>query len=256
MPKPLIGSTISQAEINQRSRESRRRLQNLEALLVPGIRATRSWVNRRPHYFSPANPAPLLSVTAVSSEDSTESKRADRNSARTEAIMSKPGGVRFRAEETPTPKRISRRVVTLGLIASAAAEGVLGGAVSRPSLAAASIPELAARVLAVGIPGASAVAQVGTFLTTSPCGSPIPTKFTSSIQSGSVLDPNRILVGSSSNFGAPVPASGGQQGSILSIDPKGAGTLNIPSNFATSGTQASTTRRRRSDVQREQPELA
>jgi hypothetical protein len=55
-----------------------------------------------------------------------------------------------------------------------------------------------------------------------------------------VLDPNRILVGSTSNFGAPLPANGGQQGAILSIDPKGAGTLNIPSNFATNGKQAST----------------
>ena len=64
MPKALLGSTISRAEINQRSRESCRRLQHLETLLVPGIRATWSWVNGWRHFFSPADPAPLLTVTA------------------------------------------------------------------------------------------------------------------------------------------------------------------------------------------------
>jgi len=36
--------TISQAEIDQRSREARRHLEDIEALLVPGIRTTRWWV--------------------------------------------------------------------------------------------------------------------------------------------------------------------------------------------------------------------
>jgi hypothetical protein len=66
--------------------------------------------------------------------------------------------------------------------------------------------------------------------------------FRSANQTGAVLDPNRILVGSTSNFGAPLPANGGQQGSVLSIDPKGTGTLNVPSNFASSGKQASALR--------------
>jgi hypothetical protein len=69
------------------------------------------------------------------------------------------------------------------------------------------------------------LAQVGIFLTTSACGHPIPTNFPASIKPGAVLDPNRLLVGSASNFGAPLPASGGLEGSFLSIDPKGAGTL-------------------------------
>jgi hypothetical protein len=52
-----------------------------------------------------------------------------------------------------------------------------------------------------------------------------------------VLDPSRILVGSQSNFGAPLLT--GQEGSFLSIDPSGPGILSIPSNFARSGGQAS-----------------
>ena len=58
----------------------------------------------------------------------------------------------------------------------------------------------------MNIPGASAVAQIGTFLNVPPlgaCANPIPSKFPSYIQPGAVLDPNRILVGSTSNFGAP-----------------------------------------------------
>src|ERR1700687_1564676 len=57
---------------------------------------------------------------------------------------------------------------------------------------------IAARVVAVHTPGASALAQVGTFLNVPPpgaCANPIPSKFPSYIQPGAVLDPNRILVG-------------------------------------------------------------
>ena len=55
-----------------------------------------------------------------------------------------------------------------------------------------------------------------------------------------MLDPNRLLVGSTSNFGAPLPASGGRQGSFLSIDPSGAGTLVVPANFDSKGDQEAT----------------
>jgi hypothetical protein len=55
-----------------------------------------------------------------------------------------------------------------------------------------------------------------------------------------VLDQNRILVGSPSNFGAPLALEVGQQGSFLSIDPSGPSVLGVPANFAASGTQAST----------------
>ncbi len=86
------------------------------------------------------------------------------------------------------------------------------------------VPNVDARVVAVNIPGASALAQIGTFLNVPPpgaCANPIPTKFPSYIQPGAVLDPNRILVGSTSNFGAPRAISVGKEGAFLSIDPRG-----------------------------------
>src|SRR6516225_5659910 len=110
------------------------------------------------------------------------------------------------------------------------------------------IPRLDARVIAVNIPGASAVSQVGTFIPGPPtqfgqCTLPHPIPGFSSgdfIKPGAVLDPNRILVGSQSNFGAPLALNVGQQGSFLSIDPSQPGVLSVPPNFAQSGVQAST----------------
>jgi len=105
-----------------------------------------------------------------------------------------------------------------------------------------SIPQIDARVVAINIPGASAISQVGTFLNNPvppACGHPIPTLFASFIQPGAVLDPNRILVGSRSNFGAPLAVGVGSEGSFLSIDPSGPAVLRIPRNFAQSGDQAS-----------------
>jgi hypothetical protein len=55
-----------------------------------------------------------------------------------------------------------------------------------------------------------------------------------------VLDPKRILVGSRSNFGAPLAVGAGQEGSFLSIDPNRQRILRVPEEFATSGDQAST----------------
>jgi hypothetical protein len=103
-----------------------------------------------------------------------------------------------------------------------------------------AIPLFDARVIAVNIPGASAVSQVGTFLhNPASCSSPIPTSFPSFIQPGAVLDPNRILVGSRSNFGAPRAEGVGQEGAFLSIDPSGSAALTIPGDFASSDGQAS-----------------
>ena len=103
---------------------------------------------------------------------------------------------------------------------------------------------ISAQVVAVNIPGASAIAQIGTFLPEvalppEQCAHPIPTLFSSFIQQGAVLDPNRILVGSRSNFGAPLPISVGTEGSFLSIDPSGSSVLSVPPNFAQSGVQSS-----------------
>jgi CxxC motif-containing protein (DUF1111 family) len=94
--------------------------------------------------------------------------------------------------------------------------------------------KLTARVLAVGIPGASAVAPVGTFHK----GGPIRDKpeFAAFTQPGQILDPKRILVTSNSNFGAPLAQTEAAEGAVLSLDPDGP-TLVIPKQFATGGQQ-------------------
>jgi mono/diheme cytochrome c family protein len=93
---------------------------------------------------------------------------------------------------------------------------------SQPSFAQQSSqpPALTARVVAVGIAGAGAVAPVGTFHP----GGPIRDKpeFFAFTQPGRVLDAKRVLVVSSSNFGAPRAHLDEAEGSILSIDPDGA----------------------------------
>jgi hypothetical protein len=99
------------------------------------------------------------------------------------------------------------------------------------------IPSLGAKVIAINIPGASAVSQVGTFLNNPvppACSNPIPTKFPQYTQTGAVLDPNRILVGSRSNFGAPLAMGVGSEGSFLSIDPNPDDILIVPPDFAQS----------------------
>jgi mono/diheme cytochrome c family protein len=104
------------------------------------------------------------------------------------------------------------------------------------SLAQQPPPTLTARVVAVGITGASAVSPVGTFH----AGGPIRDKpeFFAFTQPGRVLDPKRVLIASRSNFGAPRAHQDKAEGSILSIDPEGP-TLVIPPSFASAGGQAS-----------------
>jgi hypothetical protein len=115
-----------------------------------------------------------------------------------------------------------------------------------------AITSIKARVVAVNIPGASAISQVGPFLNNSeicatksdgatiPFPHPIPTGFSQFIQTGAMLDPNRILVGSRSNFGAALAVGVGQEGSFLSIDPSSPNVLSASQDFAQSGLQAST----------------
>ena len=100
----------------------------------------------------------------------------------------------------------------------------------------AQIPVLPGRLVAVGIPGVAAIAPVGTFL----AGGPIPASFAAYTQPGRVLDPKRILVGSTSNFGEPLADPNQLPGAFLSIDPTGAAVLVIPALFAAGGGQAST----------------
>src|SRR5215472_18292286 len=96
---------------------------------------------------------------------------------------------------------------------------------------------LRGRVVALGIPGAAAISAVGTFLPGGPIhDNPALAAFT---MPGRVLDPVRILVGSTSNFGAPVAHSSQLPGSFLSIDSRFPDTLAIPPDFAAAGDQAS-----------------
>jgi hypothetical protein len=139
-------------------------------------------------------------------------------------------------------RQVSRHAA-LGVIALTAGIVVVGGEAAWRAVRAEGIIDADARIVAVNIPGAAAIAEVGTFLNVPPpgaCANPIPSKFPSYIQPGAVLDPKRILVGSRSNFGAPLAANGGREGSFLSIDPSRPGVLGVPGNFAQSGGQAST----------------
>ena len=99
-------------------------------------------------------------------------------------------------------------------------------------------PVLRARLIAIGIPGASAISGVGTFLP----GGPIHDnpEFAAYTAPGEILDPKRILVGSPFNFGAPLAHPGGEEGAFLSIDPTGDQILVVPPHFAAADGQAFT----------------
>ncbi len=95
----------------------------------------------------------------------------------------------------------------------------------------------AARIVAVGLPGAGAVAPIGYFHP----GGPIRDKpaFAAFTERGRILDPDRIVVTSRSNFGAPKAVAAEPEGAVLSLDPAGEAVIVIPPAFAASGTQAS-----------------
>jgi hypothetical protein len=97
---------------------------------------------------------------------------------------------------------------------------------------------LEGRVVAVGIPGVSAISVVGVFLP----GGPIHDKpaLAAYTKAGAVLDPVRLLVASTSNFGEPLANADQLPGSVLSIDPRGSAPLIIPPTFASGGGQVST----------------
>jgi Di-haem oxidoreductase, putative peroxidase len=86
-----------------------------------------------------------------------------------------------------------------------------------PTLASAGgtqdIATVQADIVATGIPGAGAITQVGTFHR----GGPFVERPGLAAEAHPVLDDNRLLVASTSNFGAPV-ALPQAEGSILSID--------------------------------------
>jgi hypothetical protein len=124
----------------------------------------------------------------------------------------------------------SRKIVgqaMLALLVLAGGVVVVSGVGSPKAAQAQAIHLIDASVVAVNIPGASAVAQIGTFLNVPPpgaCANPIPSKFPAYIQPGAVLDPKRILVGSQSNFGAHLlPSASDRRGhfcrSLLATKP-------------------------------------
>jgi hypothetical protein len=86
---------------------------------------------------------------------------------------------------------------------------------------------LPATVVATGIPGAGAIAQAGTFHK----GGPFAPGGALAADSHPVLDRTRLLVASTSNFGAPLARPLEAPGSILSLDLSG-GPLSVPSDFA------------------------
>jgi hypothetical protein len=93
-----------------------------------------------------------------------------------------------------------------------------------------------AEVVASGIPGAAAIAQIGTFHT----GGPFHDRadFAAFTEPGRVLHRTRLFVTSTWNFGAPLARPSEAAGSILSLDVSH-GSVAVPSDFAISGGQAS-----------------
>ena len=91
-------------------------------------------------------------------------------------------------------------------------------------------------VIAVGIPGAGAICQIGTFH----LGGPFHDNpaFAPSTAPGRLLDGRRLLVASSSNFGEPLGRTDQAPGAILSIDPQGPPLAILP-DFASAGGQVS-----------------
>jgi hypothetical protein len=121
--------------------------------------------------------------------------------------------------------------------ADAADVRVVTDAADAAPVVEAGVPVLTARVVATGIPGVGAVAQIGAYLV----GGPIRDRaaFAAFTDAGLILEADRIFVASASNFGA-IPANATHaEGAILSIDPRGTGTLAVPTTFATADGQAS-----------------
>jgi hypothetical protein len=97
--------------------------------------------------------------------------------------------------------------------------------------------ELTARVVAAGIPGVAGIRQVGRFH----AGGPIPgnPEFLMQTRPGRILDPERLLVTSSSNFGARPFNPALAAGAVLSLASQRAEPILVPATFAANGTQSS-----------------
>src|SRR5438034_4286291 len=88
-----------------------------------------------------------------------------------------------------------------------------------------NIVPIQADVVATGIPGAGAIAQIGTFHAGGPFHDRVD--FAAFTQPGQVLDRTRLFVASTSNFGAPLARQFEAPGSILSLDVSG-DTVAVP----------------------------
>ena len=134
--------------------------------------------------------------------------------------------------------RLNRTIPVLALLATfTACSPVAPAQPTQPAQPTGQpITALRARIVAVGITGASAVSPVGVFH----AGGPIHDmpEFAAYTQPGKVLDPGRILVTSTSNFGAPKARADLPEGAALSIDPGGPEALVVPKTFASAGGQA------------------
>ena len=131
--------------------------------------------------------------------------------------------------------RLHSGVLLCVLVAAVAGAGLLA---SHAAVARSSEPlVLPGRIIATGIPGASAISAVGTFH----AGGPIhdDAHFAGLTAPGQVLDPRRMLVASTSNFGAPSARPDLPSGGILSLDPGASTPLIIPRDFAANDGQAS-----------------
>jgi hypothetical protein len=93
-----------------------------------------------------------------------------------------------------------------------------------------------ADIVASGIPGAGAIAQVGTFQHGGPLRDNVAL-INHSTDPGGVLDRGRLLIASTSNFDAPKAILTDPEGSVLSIDVRG-GAIAVPPHFAVNGGQA------------------
>ena len=137
--------------------------------------------------------------------------------------------------------QITRRRALFLFASAAGAAGLASVTRMWPAFAGDELEAAAAidgRLVVTGIPGASAIAPVGRFLPGGPIhDKPALAAFT---QPGRILDPNRFLVASRSNFGAGRANLDQAAGSLLSIDPRGPSVLRVPPEFASSGDQAST----------------
>lgn len=115
----------------------------------------------------------------------------------------------------------------------AAATVAVRGESPRPTRAG-NVGVVQADIVATGIPGAGAIAEVGTFRR----GGPFVEKaaLAAATRPDGVLAPSRLFVASSSNFGAP-PLLASAAGAVLSIEP-GAAPIAVPADFAANGGQA------------------